>query len=237
MRKLILLAFFTAGCNVLFGQTTLNEDANGNLNLSRVYTTTSSGQIFFQGRQYGNTYAFPSGIFRAVTDNPNGASNYFYDGVSGSTTTYSVRADGLAYHANSVGAGITPSYTTGPYIGFSAGSSAANGGGYIDFFQGSTRKGIVYGDNTGLNIQASSGSPLALWANGIQYMTMTTGGSVGFNTSAPRGRVRNRPTRVGSGCHHALKRHPGMGPRAYPGNRWNKRARRRPHAVQLPQRL
>lgn len=89
-----------------FSQTTLTEDANGVLNTNRIVAQTAGGQVFFTGHQLGSGYAMPYGIFRAITDNT-GGSNYFYDGVSGSTTTFSVRSDGQGYFAGNVGIGTT----------------------------------------------------------------------------------------------------------------------------------
>jgi hypothetical protein len=91
-----------------FGQTTLTEDVNGVLNTGKIVAQTSAGQTFFVGHQLGTGYSYPTtGIFRAWTDNSNGAVNYFYDGVTGSTTTFSVRADGQGYFATNVGVGTT----------------------------------------------------------------------------------------------------------------------------------
>ena len=89
-----------------FGQTTLTEDANGVLNATKLVTQTSAGQIFYTGHQLGTSYGLPFGIFRAITDNTGGG-NYFYDGLSGTTTTFSVRSDGQGYFATNVGIGTT----------------------------------------------------------------------------------------------------------------------------------
>ena len=103
---LILLFALTASVKGFSQTTTLTEDVNGNLNTNRVIATTSSGQIFFSGHQYGSSYAYPAaGIFRAITDNANGTVNYFYDGVTNGITTYSIRADGQGYFAGKVGIG------------------------------------------------------------------------------------------------------------------------------------
>ncbi|MHB8209029.1 hypothetical protein [Mucilaginibacter sp.] len=90
-----------------FGQTTtLTEDVNGNLNTAKVVAATSAGQIFFTGHQIGSGYYFPvGGIFRAITDSPNGPGNYYYDGVTNGTLNFSVRADGQGYFAGNVGIG------------------------------------------------------------------------------------------------------------------------------------
>jgi predicted transcriptional regulator len=68
---------------------------------------TGVGQSFFTGHQAGSGYAYPNGIFRAITDNPNGASNFFFDGVANGTTNFFVRADGMGYFANSLAIGTS----------------------------------------------------------------------------------------------------------------------------------
>lgn len=88
-------------------QTTLTVDANGVLNSSKIVTQTTGGQVFFTGHQLGTGYSMPAGIFRAITDNANGAQNYYYDGVTNGNTNFSVRADGQAYFAGNVGIGTT----------------------------------------------------------------------------------------------------------------------------------
>lgn len=102
------------GCLFLFrsanAQTkTVTVDANDALNNNtKIVAQTSVGQVFFTGHQLGSTYAFPSaGIFRAWTDNPTGASNYYYDGVTNGNVNFSVRADGQGYFAGKVGINTT----------------------------------------------------------------------------------------------------------------------------------
>jgi hypothetical protein len=99
---LIVLSTFYDG----FSQTTMVVDANQILTSNnKLIIQTSAGQSLFTGRQFGPTYSAPLGIFRAVTDNPNGTVNYFFDGITNGITNYSVRADGQAYFAGSVGIG------------------------------------------------------------------------------------------------------------------------------------
>jgi len=81
--------------------------ANGALSSEKIIAQTPGGQSFFTGHQLGGTYAFPDGIFRAITDNTNGAANLYYDGVTAGTRNYYVRADGQGYFANSVVIGTT----------------------------------------------------------------------------------------------------------------------------------
>lgn len=85
-------------------------ETNGNLN-GKIYITTSGGQNFFTGHQAGNTYGFPGGIFKAITDNPYGQMNVFYEGVAGGVTNFTVRADGQGYLAAGLGIGTqNPAY-------------------------------------------------------------------------------------------------------------------------------
>ena len=82
-------------------------ETDGNLN-GKIYMLTSGGQNFFTGHQAGGTYSFPGGIFKAITDNPYGQMNVFYEGVAGGVTNFTVRADGQGYFAAGLGIG-TPS--------------------------------------------------------------------------------------------------------------------------------
>ncbi|GGH00649.1 hypothetical protein [Pedobacter zeae] len=85
-------------------------ETNGNLN-GKLYMLTSGGQNFFTGHQAGGTYSFPGGIFKAITDNPYGQMNVFYEGVAGGVTNFTVRADGQGYFAAGLGIGTqNPAY-------------------------------------------------------------------------------------------------------------------------------
>ena len=106
MKSLVIILFSTlVYLNFTFAQTTLTVDANGILNSTKIITQTANGQSFFTGHQLGSGYSYPTGIFRAITDNPNGQYNYFFDGVAGSSSNFSVRADGQGYFAGSLGIG------------------------------------------------------------------------------------------------------------------------------------
>lgn len=88
----------------------LITETNGNLN-GKLYMLTSGGQNFFTGHQAGGTYSFPGGIFKAITDNPNGQRNFFYEGVTAGVTNFTVRADGQGYLAGGLGIGTqNPAY-------------------------------------------------------------------------------------------------------------------------------
>ena len=79
-------------------------ETNGNLN-GNIYMATSNGQSFFTGHQTGSSYGYPSGIFKAVTDNPYGGSNVYYEGISAGVTNFLVRANGEGYFAGGIGVG------------------------------------------------------------------------------------------------------------------------------------
>ncbi|SDP94763.1 hypothetical protein SAMN05428975_3991 [Mucilaginibacter sp. OK268] len=105
-RALLLTLTVLIGTHFANAQTkTVTVDANDALNNNtKIVAQTSIGQIFFTGHQLGTSYAYPSaGIFRAWTDNPNGANNIFFDGITAGTTNFSVRADGQGYFAGNVG--------------------------------------------------------------------------------------------------------------------------------------
>lgn len=101
----------TSGSNITIdGKAVLTTSStfSVNPNSGQVSVATSTGQSMFVGRQVGSGYSYPSGIFKAVTDNSNGNTNYYFQGVTGGpsgTTNFSVRADGYGYFAGSVGIG------------------------------------------------------------------------------------------------------------------------------------
>jgi len=72
--------------------------AGGISTSANVTAATGAGQSFFIGHQLGGGYSMTgTGIFQAISDNPTGTSNIFFQGIvggSGGTTTFSVRADG-----------------------------------------------------------------------------------------------------------------------------------------------
>lgn len=85
----------------------LIQDPNGYLSEGKLNLRTSAGQSFFTGQQFGSTYSFPNGIFRAITDNPNGQQNFYFDGVTAGETKFSIRADGQGYFNGNLGIGTS----------------------------------------------------------------------------------------------------------------------------------
>jgi hypothetical protein len=110
MKKVLLMMLAgLASMHFADAQTkTVTVDANDILNNNtKIVAQTSLGQTFFTGHQIGSGYYFPaSGIFRAITDNPAGSGNYYYDGLTNGSVNFSVRADGQGYFAGNVGVGI-----------------------------------------------------------------------------------------------------------------------------------
>lgn len=104
-KTICLLIALSCACLRVSAQTTLTEDANGNLNTARIVAATPEGQSFFIGHQIGAGYGNTLAIFSALTDNPNGAYNYFYDGITNGNRNFFVRADGQGYFAANVGIG------------------------------------------------------------------------------------------------------------------------------------
>jgi len=89
----------------------LTASSAGILNNNNIIIQTATGQSYFTGRQMGPTYSYESGIFRAITENPNGQLNYFYDGIAAGTRNFYVRADGQGFYAGNVGIGTESSTT------------------------------------------------------------------------------------------------------------------------------
>jgi len=81
-------------------------ESNGVISLPNLNIQTPGGQSFFTGRQMGSSYSYGDGIFRALTDNPNGSQNFYYDGVTAGNRLFSVRADGQGYFAGNLGVGM-----------------------------------------------------------------------------------------------------------------------------------
>ena len=107
MKKLFaLIALFTLPF-ISEAQTTVTVDGSYNINVPKLVAQTTAGQSFFTGYQVGSTYSYGDGIFRAITDNPNGASNIYYDGITNGVRNFFVTAGGAGYFAGNVGIGTT----------------------------------------------------------------------------------------------------------------------------------
>jgi len=189
-------------------QTTLTADANGVLNVTKLVAQTSVGQTFFTAHQVGSGYYTSAPIFQAITDNASG-SNYFYNGLSGTTTTFSIRSDGQGYFATNVGVGVTipqaqlhvfgvnqstAALSTSSSFGGclylqDSGTSAGNGGSVI-FGIGQGAFAAIKG--LGTNGYSNTQGDLAFSTRAISTNTTLTermrilaNGAVGIGTSAP----------------------------------------------------
>jgi len=85
----------------------LTANSDGILNTGEIIAESSGGRTLFTGRQVGATYSFNQGIYRAITDNPNGTVNFYYDGITNGVRKFGVRADGQGYFAGYVGINTT----------------------------------------------------------------------------------------------------------------------------------
>jgi hypothetical protein len=63
---------------------------------------------YFVGHEVGAGYGAAStsqAVFSAITDNTTGSSNYFFNGTTGASSVFNIRADGQGYFAGNVGIG------------------------------------------------------------------------------------------------------------------------------------
>ncbi|MDN3580774.1 hypothetical protein [Mucilaginibacter flavus] len=167
-RVLVPLVFSLTSLHLANAQTkTVTVDANDILNNNtKIVAQTSSGQTFFTGHQIGSGYYFPaSGIFRAITDNPAGAGNYYYDGLTNGAINFSVRADGQGYFAGNVGVGTSNPQTALHTVSSGAGLDAGN---------------INFASAGGLLIQANTGGRTT--ATGAQLEFALPANTDGSNT-------------------------------------------------------
>ena len=170
---------------------------------TQIIVATAAGQAMFLGRQAGAGYSYGSaGIFTALSDNPNGASNNFFQGfisssasTPGGILTYSIRADGQIYTTMNTATGIANnSFNVGQNIVGSI--HIANGGGTSGnnkqaaiTFQGDSastaQAGIYVSNNT------STGTAMAFattdnYTTGPQiFMSATNAGVVNFSRARP----------------------------------------------------
>lgn len=188
-------------------------DVNGGMNAATV-----NGTAMFTGHQLGGTYAYSDAIFKAVTDNPNGSANYYFQGLAGSKTNFSVRADGQAYFAGGINSG---SYSfISSYRGssnnftnlFMGGALVDNGNGSytVQTDGGSNYFAAIRMDNSGGNAGAinfytagsSGGSSYTIPNSQLpSYQRMTiVGSNVGIGTSFPGAKLEvNGNIRLTSG--------------------------------------
>lgn len=147
--------------------------------------STSVGQSFFVGRQSGGSYTYSDGIFKAISDNPTGSSNYFFQGLvngSSGTTTYSVRADGQIYMYQSTG--TTRSWTISPSSGNLNFSSGDSSGAFVFTAGNISSNSSIFINAGGLYIQNSSYN---------SYVGLTNTGASGYSILNI-----NQPTVIGS---------------------------------------
>lgn len=204
---------------VSFCQKNLTVDANDVLTSnSKIVINTGNGQSFFTGHQIGSGYSYPGGgIFRAITDNPYGPTNYFFEGLTNGTTNYSVRADGQGYFAGNVGIGTANPSAKLSIFGSNT-SSSTNTPAITDFYGvydrtrmalgntsitpgGSRSSAILFyskdGTGTALRNNWEIGNDLDMNGNNDFYfysasinqatLYLASSGDVGIGTTNPRG--------------------------------------------------
>ena len=170
---------------------------------TQIVVATAAGQAMYVGRQAGAGYSYGSaGIFTALSDNPNGGSNIFYQGyisssasTPGGILTYSVRADGQIYTTMNTATGIANnSFSVAKtvlgtiHIANGSGTSGNNRQAAITF-QGDSateaQAGIYVSNNN------SSGTAMGFattdsYGTGPQlFMTATNAGVVNFSRARP----------------------------------------------------
>ncbi len=175
----------------------------GNGTGTQIIVATAAGQAMYIGRQAGAGYSYGSaGIFTALSDNPNGGSNIFYQGyisssasTPGGILTYSVRADGQIYTTMNTATGIANnSFSVAKtvlgtiHIANGSGTSGNNRQAAITF-QGDSateaQAGIYVSNNN------SSGTAMGFattdsYGTGPQlFMTATNAGVVNFSRARP----------------------------------------------------
>lgn len=192
MKKLFAAMLLIAVVLSVHAQTNVQVNASDVITSNnKLVIRTAVGQSFFTGWQNGNTYAFSQGIFRAVTDNPYGPANYYFDGVTNGVTNFAIRADGQGYLAGGMSFGRgAPSVYNG-YNTLSIGN--ATNGGVVDFYRGNDLMGLVHGDGGGLNLHATAGSGIHLITQGTEQATLAMTGNLGLGTTLPQYRLEVAP--------------------------------------------
>lgn len=101
------LAPFVSASNIISGALYIAPRTDyGPSNDGFLTVAASVGGAFFLGKQVGTTYSHNRAVFAAETDNPNGASNFFFRGTASGASKAFIRADGFAYFANKLGIGV-----------------------------------------------------------------------------------------------------------------------------------
>ena len=118
----------------------------------------------------GNTNGYPGGLA------------FYTKAADGSNTSNPIERMRIDYNGN-VGIGITNPAIHAGYNGITV-NNATNGG-YLEFMQAGNEKGTLYGDSNGLTMYAAPGSPVHIWANGVENMTILSNGNVGVGITAP----------------------------------------------------
>ncbi|MBI5220314.1 MAG: hypothetical protein HY978_00560, partial [Candidatus Liptonbacteria bacterium] len=166
-----------------------------------IQAATSAGTAMFTGRQMGGSYSYGDGIFKAITDNSTGSSNYYFQGVTGGvagTTNFSVRADGQGYFAGNVGIGTTgPNYKLsvvgGSIIvdssdGYVIGGSDSTANIRTGFFKQSGLLGpAIASANQDMTFGITNTNTLVPTASATfsEKMRISTTGNVGIGTTGP----------------------------------------------------
>ncbi|WP_338834167.1 hypothetical protein [Bradyrhizobium septentrionale] len=73
------------------------------------HIASSYGGPFFTARQSGAGYSYGSAMFQALTDNPTGSANVFFEGIAAGSLRAKIRADGLGMFAGGMEVGTTSS--------------------------------------------------------------------------------------------------------------------------------
>jgi len=170
---------------------------------TQIVVATAAGQAMYIGRQAGAGYSYGSaGIFTALSDNPNGGSNIFYQGyisssasTPGGILTYSVRADGQIYTTMNTATGIANnSFNVAKtilgtiHIANGSGTSGNNNQAAITFQGGSSTEAQagIYVSNNSSTGTAMGFATTDSYATGPQlFMTATNAGVVNFSRARP----------------------------------------------------
>ena len=185
------------------GETLSTVTGRGGSTGTQIIVATAAGQAMYIGRQAGAGYAYGSaGIFTALSDNPNGGQNIFYQGyisssasTPGGILTYSVRADGQIYTTMNSATGVANnSFNVGKailgaiHIANGSGTTGNNNQAAITFQGGSSSEAQagIYVSNNSSTGTAMGFATTDSYATGPQlFMTATNAGVVNFPRARP----------------------------------------------------